>query len=69
MEFKKCVRCGQFFVTEGEVCNNCIPKDKLDMSKLRDYFEENPNYSVDNISIDTGITSKNVTRYINNGMF
>ncbi len=69
MEFKRCARCGCFFVTDGDVCNNCMPKDRLDISKLKDYFEENPNTSVDVISINTGISAKNVNRYINNGNF
>lgn len=68
MEFKKCARCGCFFVTEGEVCSNCMPKDRLDILKFKDYFEENPTASIDNISIDTGISTKNVERYLNNNI-
>ncbi len=66
MEFKRCPRCGNFFVTEGEVCNACAPKDRLDLYKVQSYFEENSDYSVDNIAIDTGVSVKNVTRYLNN---
>ncbi len=70
MEFKKCARCGCFFVTDGDVCTSCMPKDRLDIFKLKNYFEENNNYSsVQNISISTGISAKNVSRYINNGNF
>lgn len=68
MEFKRCARCGCFFVTDGEVCNACAPKDRLDMVKVKNYFEENPDYSIDNISINTGISTKNVSRYLNNGI-
>ncbi len=66
MEFRRCARCGCFFVTDGEVCNNCAPKDRLDIFKLQNYFEENTDNSIDNISINTGISAKNVTRYLNN---
>ena len=31
MEFKKCVRCGCFFATNGDVCCNCASKDKHDI--------------------------------------
>ena len=65
MEFKKCARCGCFFVTEGDVCSSCMPKDRLDIFNLKNYFEENPASSIDNISINTGISAKNVSRYIN----
>ena len=27
MEIKRCARCGGFFQTENDVCNNCIEKD------------------------------------------
>ncbi len=67
MEFKKCVRCGAFFVTEGDVCQNCMPKDRLDMVKFRDYIENNQDVdiSADNISVNTGISIRNVNRYLN----
>lgn len=66
MEFKKCVRCGSFFVTEGEICQNCVPKDRLDIVKFKDYVESNSNsYSADSISINTGISVRNVNRYLN----
>lgn len=65
MKFKKCVRCGSFFVTEGEVCNNCMPKDRLDIIKFNDYIENNLDNSADTISINTGISLKNVNRFLN----
>lgn len=65
MEFKKCVRCGSFFVTEGEICQNCLPKDRLDIVKFKDYIESNSDsYSADSISINTGISMRNVNRYL-----
>ena len=65
MEFKKCARCGCFFVTDGDVCINCMPKDRLDIFKLQSYLENSQNNTVDAISIDTGISAKNVERYLN----
>ena len=67
MEFKKCVRCGSFFVTNGEVCQNCAPKDRLDILKFNDYIESNLDNSADIISINTGISLRNVNRYLNQG--
>ena len=65
MEFKKCVRCGSFFVTDGDVCQNCIPKDRLDRFKFDDYMDNNIETSAVVISINTGISVKNVNRYLN----
>lgn len=69
MEFKKCVRCGSFFVTDGDVCQNCMPKDRLERLKFEDYIENNSGNSADIISINTGISTRNVNRYLsqNNG--
>ncbi len=65
MEFKKCVRCGSFFVTDGDVCQNCMPKDKLDIMKFQNYIENNANDSANTISLNTGINLRNVNRYLN----
>lgn len=65
MEFKRCARCGCFFVTEGDVCSICSPKDRLDMHKVQNYFEETSDNSTYNIAISTGVSEKNVSRYLN----
>lgn len=70
MEFKKCERCGCFFLSENNVCGNCGPKDSFEMSKLKNYFEsENYSNSIDSISVDTGISVKNLNRYLENEEF
>ncbi|MCI8621440.1 MAG: hypothetical protein HFJ50_07005 [Clostridia bacterium] len=66
MEFKKCERCGSFFVTDGDVCQNCTPKDRLDLQKFNNYLGNNniSDYSANNISINTGISLKTVNRFL-----
>lgn len=67
MDFKKCARCGCFFLSEAEVCPKCLPKDKCDISKLTDYINDNniTEDSITNLSVNTGISSKNINRYFN----
>ena len=67
MEFKKCERCGSFFVTVGDVCQNCTPKDRLDLQKFNDYLGNNTktDCTANNISINTGISLKTVNRFLN----
>ena len=68
MEFKKCIRCGCFFLSDDEVCCNCKPKDLCDSKKLGDFLENTPNFtSIEDISINTGISIKNVSRFIESG--
>ena len=65
MEIKKCSRCGTFFTSEAQVCQNCLPKDKQEMIKLQGYIDENSSeLTKQKISIDTGISAKNLDRYL-----
>lgn len=67
MELKKCNRCGCFYISENAVCSNCEPKDNLEISKLNNYIENNgTNYSLDELSVSTGVSLKNLNRFINN---
>lgn len=65
MEFKKCSRCGNFYVSNGLVCPKCTPKDNFEFSTFKSYINENGlNNSVDTISGATGISVKNLNRFI-----
>ena len=70
MEFKKCLRCGSFFVSGDDVCPKCLPKDKSDISKLTNYINDNniTNSTIVDLSQGTGITLKNINRYINSNV-
>ena len=70
MEFKKCRRCGCFFTSPEQVCPSCTPKDQFEMSKLRGYIQEgNITSSLTNLANSTGISLKNLNRYLENNEF
>ena len=70
MEFKKCERCGCFFASNDTICQNCTPKDNFEKAKLKTYLEnENCSNSIDSISIDTGISVKNLNRHLGSKEF
>lgn len=70
MEFKRCERCGSFYLSESNICESCSPKDSFELSKLRNYFEGDIQAnSIDSIAIDTGISVKNLNRYLGNEEF
>ena len=70
MNFKKCSRCGCFFVSNGDVCPNYQPKDNFEMNKLRNFLENSDtNCSLESISYDTGISTRNLNRYFSNDSF
>lgn len=68
MEFKKCARCGCFFMSNNDVCCNCESKDRFDIAKLNNFLEENnDNFnSVESLSIASGINLNNLNRFIKN---
>lgn len=70
MEFNKCERCGAFFVSSNNVCPKCMPKDTMELSKLKNFLEENncPS-SLESLSFDTGISTKNLDRFIKENDF
>ena len=67
MELKRCARCGCFFASSNDVCCNCEAKDKQDIYNLNSYIVTSPTgNSIESLSFDTGISVKNITRFIQN---
>ena len=67
MEFKKCMRCGCFFMSDNDVCCNCEARDKIDISRLNSILEENYNFnSIQDLSVLSGVNINNLNRYIAN---
>ena len=67
MEFNKCSRCGSFYVSKDSVCPKCKAKDNLEFETFKNYVIENGlTQSLDTISSQTGITVKNLNRFIDN---
>lgn len=67
MEFKKCERCGCFFTSNDNVCYNCLTKDRYEMSKFKDFINENNLNEINSlnyISTQTGISQKNLNRFL-----
>ena len=67
MNFNKCSRCGCFFLSDSSVCPNCESKDQIEINRLKNYIEENGTsevYHIDNVISSTGITAKNLNRFL-----
>lgn len=65
MEFNKCIRCGNFYVSNDEVCPNCKNKDTLEFETFKTYIEENGvTNNLDILSTETGISVKNLNRFL-----
>lgn len=73
MEIKRCARCGGFFETINEVCNGCMAKDNRDLGKLKNYLEGynfvQGQVTKGEVSANTGITMKNLNRFLSGQEF
>lgn len=66
MEFKKCLRCGSFFLSDSDVCPKCLPKDESEIAKINNYINDNNilNCSVSSLSVNTGVSLRNINRFL-----
>lgn len=66
MEIKRCVRCGNFFTSDNEVCQNCERKDTQDVNKLKGFLMDGLEVGTTKTDVahSTGITMKNLNRYL-----
>ena len=66
MELKRCVRCGKFFASDVDVCNDCEKKDLAELNKLKGYFSDEYVTGATKLEISayTGISNRNLTRYL-----
>ena len=65
MELNRCSRCGNFYVSEGNVCPRCKAKDGAEFSAFKSYIQENGfESSLDQISTQTGISTQNLNRFV-----
>lgn len=65
MDFKKCNRCGSFYLSEGDVCPKCNTKDTFELSTFKSYIEKNgTDNSIDVISQKLGIQQRHLNRFL-----
>ena len=65
MELKRCPRCGNFYNSDLNVCQDCKTNENLDVSKLKGYIDQyGMNASTEEMAINTGVNVKNINRYL-----
>ena len=70
MEFNKCSRCGSFYISNNNVCPKCQTKDTLEFETFKTYIQKNGlTENLETISGETGITIKNLNRFLNYSEF
>jgi len=67
MEARKCARCGSMFISDSQVCGRCQTKDNADLYRLKGFIENQgigEEIAQGELSIATGITNKNLARFL-----
>lgn len=67
MDFKRCNRCGNFFVSENNLCYECEVKDRADIAKLNNILFNSSNINtINELSATSGVNPTNINRFIDN---
>ncbi len=66
VEARKCARCGCMYIAGTEVCEKCQSKDGADLHKLKGFIESQGygELTQGELAIATGITNKNLSRFL-----
>lgn len=66
MEIKKCKNCGEFIMSENNICTSCLNKLNYGKTVLKSYFEDtNSCNSISSISSSTGVAPSIIQNYLN----
>ena len=69
MNLNKCSRCGCFFDSSALVCPKCAEKDESEITVLKNFLSSGDfgeSVSIESISLLTGVSQKNVNRFLEN---
>ena len=67
MDFKRCNRCGNFFMSDNDICYDCGIKDRADIAKLNNILITTSGINtVNELSENSGVNPANINRFIDN---
>ena len=67
MDFKRCNRCGSFFMSDNDICYDCGIKDRADIAKLNNILINTSGVNtVNELSANSGVNPANINRFIDN---
>ena len=66
VEARKCARCGCMYISETEVCGKCQKKDGAELYRLKGFLNQGigEDLTQGELSIATGISNKNLSRFL-----
>lgn len=68
MQIRNCIRCGKLFNYMGKpICSVCIEQDEKDFERVKEYIYDHPKCSMTEVSKETGISIKKITKFLKEG--
>jgi len=68
MEIRNCKRCGKVFNSVGSsVCVECTQREQEDFEKVREYLFSHPNSTTLEVTKETGVDPKVISRLLREG--
>lgn len=68
MDLRNCPKCGKLFVyRHRNLCPECLKKDEKAFDRVREFLNDNPHASLEEVSNATEVSTKNVLEYLKEG--
>lgn len=65
MDLRNCTKCGRVFSYNGvPICSRCSNTDEEDFKRVKEYLYDNPGATVMEVSEETGVSEKQILRYL-----
>jgi predicted nucleic acid-binding Zn-ribbon protein len=70
MLLSNCVRCGKLFAqnkSSDMACSNCSALHEKEFHLCKDYLRSHPTATLDDLSVNTGVSKQNLRSWIKEG--
>ena len=68
MDIRNCRRCGRIYKYDGfPICPNCRMEDEKDFDKVKEYLDEYPMATVNDVSKDTEVPVSKIMDFLRQG--
>jgi len=68
MDLRNCPKCGKLFVyRQRNLCPQCLKKDEEDFDRVREFINNNPKATIEEVSEGTEVTVKKILEYLKEG--
>lgn len=68
MDLRNCPKCGKLFVySHRNLCPQCLKKDEENFDRVREFINNNPKATIEEVSEGTDVSVKKILEYLKEG--